>query len=60
MAATKSLEIAVEGFTANRRINIGVMSAPPPAPVIPTSKPTMALPRMMSGFTFMAPPNRAV
>jgi hypothetical protein len=60
MAATKSLEIAVEGFTANRRISIGVMSEPPPAPVTPTGKPTMALPRTMYGFTFLAPPNRAV
>ena len=38
-AATRSLEIAVDGVTPNSRISIGVMSAPPPAPVRPTSKP---------------------
>ena len=50
-AATRSLAIAVEGFTPKRRISIGVISAPPPAPVMPTRKPTMALPRMMYGST---------
>jgi len=43
-AATRSLEIAVDGVTPNKRISIGVISAPPPAPVIPTSSPTTALP----------------
>ena len=43
-AATRSLEIAVDGFTLKSRISIGVISAPPPAPVSPTSSPTMALP----------------
>ena len=38
-AATRSLEIAVDGLTPNSRISIGVMSAPPPAPVRPTRKP---------------------
>jgi hypothetical protein len=46
-AATRSLEMAVEGFTPNRRISIGVMSAPPPAPVIPTRNPMTALPKTM-------------
>ncbi|HVB06766.1 MAG TPA: hypothetical protein VNF07_11035 [Acidimicrobiales bacterium] len=46
-AATRSLEIAVEGVTPKRRMSIGVMSAPPPAPVIPTRKPMTALPRTM-------------
>jgi hypothetical protein len=46
-AATRSDEMAVDGFTENRRINMGVMSAPPPAPVIPTRRPTTALPRTM-------------
>ena len=46
-AATKSLEIAVEGVIPNRRISIGVISAPPPAPVMPTSNPMIALPRTM-------------
>ena len=43
-AATRSLEMAAAGFTENSRISIGVMSAPPPAPVSPTSRPTTALP----------------
>ena len=46
-AATRSLEIAVDGLTPKKRISIGVISAPPPAPVIPTRKPTTALPRTM-------------
>jgi hypothetical protein len=46
-AATRSLEIAVEGLTLKSRMSIGVMSAPPPAPVIPTSSPMIALPRTM-------------
>ena len=50
-AATRSLEMAVDGFTPNSRISIGVISAPPPAPVRPTSRPTTALPRMMYGST---------
>ena len=43
-AATRSLEIAAVGFTENSRISIGVIRAPPPAPVSPTSRPTTALP----------------
>src|SRR5580700_9358830 len=50
-AATRSLEIAFDGVTLNSRISIGVISAPPPAPVIPTRKPMMALPRTMYGST---------
>ena len=46
-AATRSLEMAVDGLIPKIRISIGVMSAPPPAPVMPTRKPTMALPRTM-------------
>ena len=46
-AATRSLEIAVAGVTPKSRISIGVMSAPPPAPVMPTSSPMTALPRTM-------------
>ena len=46
-AATRSLEIAADGVTPNSRISIGVISAPPPAPVIPTRKPTIALPMTM-------------
>ena len=46
-AATRSLEIAAEGVTPNNRISIGVISAPPPAPVIPTRNPTTALPSTM-------------
>jgi len=39
--------MAAEGCTPNSRISIGVMSAPPPAPVSPTSSPTTALPSTM-------------
>ena len=53
-AATRSLEIAAEGVTPNRRISIGVISAPPPAPVSPTRNPTTALPSTMYGSTCMA------
>ena len=48
-AATRSLEIAAEGLTPNSRISIGVIRAPPPAPVMPTRKPMIALPRTMKG-----------
>src|SRR5215468_4399560 len=44
-AATRSLEMAAAGLTENSRMSIGVISAPPPAPVSPTSNPTTALPR---------------
>ena len=44
-AATRSDEIAADGLMPNSRINMGVISAPPPAPVMPTSNPTIALPR---------------
>ena len=53
-AATRSLEMAVDGLTPKRRISIGVMSAPPPAPVMPTSRPTTALPITMYGSMDMA------
>ena len=43
-AATRSLEMAAAGFTENSRISIGVIRAPPPALVRPTSRPTTALP----------------
>jgi hypothetical protein len=43
--------MAVDGLTPKSRISIGVISAPPPAPVRPTSRPTTALPMMMYGST---------
>ena len=46
-AATRSLEIAEDGLMPNSKISIGVIRAPPPAPVSPTSSPTTALPRTM-------------
>ena len=46
-AATRSEVIAVEGVMPKSRISIGVMSAPPPEPVMPTMRPMMALPRTM-------------
>ena len=55
-AATRSLEMAVEGLTPNNRISIGVMSAPPPAPVSPTRKPTTALPKTIYGSIFTGAP----
>ena len=48
-AATRSLEMAVDGLIPKIRISMGVISAPPPAPVMPTRKPTTALPRTMYG-----------
>jgi hypothetical protein len=36
--------MAAAGFTPNSRMSMGVISAPPPAPVIPTIRPTRALP----------------
>src|SRR5262249_53018767 len=53
-AATRSLEIAEDGFTPNSRISIGVIRAPPPAPVSPTSSPTTALPRTIKGSRCIA------
>src|SRR5919109_3945061 len=47
--ATRSLEIAAIGVTPNRTISIGVISAPPPAPVMPTRRPTIAAPRIRYG-----------
>src|ERR1041384_6807412 len=44
-AATRSLEMAAAGLTENSKMSIGVIRAPPPAPVSPTSSPTTALPR---------------
>ena len=55
-AATRSLDIADDGFTLNSRISIGVMSAPPPAPVSPTRNPTTALPRTMYESMCIVPP----
>ena len=49
-AATRSLEIALDGVTPKSRISIGVISAPPPAPVMPTSRPMTAEPRTMYGI----------
>jgi hypothetical protein len=40
------------GFTLNKRISIGVIKAPPPAPVNPTRNPTTALPSTMYGSIF--------
>ena len=43
-AAMRSEEIAAEGAIPKIKTSIGVMSAPPPNPVMPTRKPTTALP----------------
>src|SRR5579875_1093143 len=45
--ATRSEEIAVASGTPNKIVNIGVIKAPPPAPVRPTRKPTPAAARIM-------------
>ena len=42
--ATRSLDTAVSGSTPNTRTSSGVMSAPPPMPVRPTTKPTPSPP----------------
>jgi hypothetical protein len=55
-AATRSLEMAVDGLTLKKRMSIGVMRAPPPAPVMPTRKPTTALPMTMYGSIDTGPP----
>jgi len=39
-AYARSVPIAVIGFTPNTRISSGVISEPPPIPVIPTRIPT--------------------
>ncbi len=41
-AATRSLETAVSGWTRKMMTRIGVISAPPPIPVRPTTNPTMS------------------
>ena len=41
---TMSLEIAVNGLTLNRNTSMGVISAPPPIPVSPTTVPTTSPP----------------
>ena len=42
IAATRSEETAAVGLMLKKMRRIGVMSAPPPIPVSPTVKPTMA------------------
>jgi hypothetical protein len=39
--ATRSLETAAGADTPKTRMRTGVIRAPPPIPVIPTTKPTM-------------------
>jgi len=48
--------MAVDGLTLNKRMSMGVINAPPPAPVKPTRNPTTALPRMMYGLMFTVAP----
>ena len=55
-AATRSLEMAADGLIPKRRMSIGVISAPPPAPVSPTRNPTTALPNTMYGSMFIDMP----
>jgi hypothetical protein len=59
-AATRSLEIAVDGLTLNKRISIGVINAPPPAPVSPTRNPTTALPSTIYGSIVTVPPGGVI
>ncbi len=40
-AYSRSVPTAVAGCTPNSRISKGVISEPPPTPVMPTSKPTL-------------------
>ena len=44
-AAMRSEAIAADGVTPKSSTSIGVINAPPPIPVRPTSRPTTALPR---------------
>ncbi len=44
--ATTSEETAVSGSTRKTKISMGVMRAPPPMPVRPTTKPTTSPPRI--------------
>jgi len=41
---TRSLDTAASGETPKKRTNIGVISAPPPMPVRPSTKPTITPP----------------
>ena len=54
-AATRSLEIAVDGLIPKSRISIGVIRAPPPAPVKPTRKPTTGAPEHDIGINLHDP-----
>ncbi len=53
-AATTSLETAASGWIPKMSTSIGVMRAPPPTPVIPTTEPTMKPPRA-SGKSMLTP-----
>ncbi len=47
--ATMSLDTAASGWMPNSSTRIGVISAPPPIPVRPTTKPTNAPASVTSG-----------
>ena len=49
IAATTSLETAASGGTPKTSTKMGVISAPPPMPVRPTTKPTNTPATMTSG-----------
>ena len=49
MAAIRSEETAAVGLMPKKITRIGVMRAPPPMPVIPTTKPTIAPASTMAG-----------
>jgi hypothetical protein len=49
-AKSRSVPTAVAGWTPNNRISSGVMSDPPPTPVIPTSRPPTNPQTEYSGF----------
>jgi hypothetical protein len=53
--ATMSLDTAASGSTLNSSTNIGVIKAPPPMPVRPTTKPVNAPLRMTRGSTIPPP-----
>ncbi len=48
--ATRSLETAVSGSTPKKNTSVGVMSAPPPIPVSPTTIPTARPARASAGL----------
>src|SRR3954452_296776 len=56
--ATRSDETAASGGTPKKRTSTGVMSAPPPMPVKPTTMPTPNAASESNGSRWMVPPDQ--